>query len=216
MPIMDGYSATKTIRENRDYDHIPIVSLTNLALDKEIKKMYELGMNAHLKKPMKIGQLYSVFSLFLSKSNYIDLTQKIEPYESSGEYLELDVDVTYIEDIDLLDTHNGIIYSQGSELLYIEVLREFLDAYSNNFSLFEEYVNNKEYHKVKALTKDMGGLLGAIGANSMTHLLSEINQLFVYQEEKQLTLYVESYTNELKSLIHQIEQYIYSRNRKIL
>jgi len=215
MPIMDGYTATKIIRENSDYDRIPIVSLTSLALDHEIRKMYHLGMNAHLTKPMKIGQLYSVFSLFLSKSNYIDINQKFEPYES-GHYLELDVDVTYIEDSDVLDTHNGIIYSQGSEVLYIEVLREFLDAYSNNFSLFKEYVNDKEYLKVKALTKDMGGLLGAIGANSMTHLLSEINQLFVYQEEKQLALYVESYTNELKSLIHQIEQYIYSRDRKIL
>jgi len=215
MPIMDGYNTTKIIRENQKYDHIPIVSLTSLALNQEIKKMYRLGMNAHLTKPMKIGQLYSVFSLFLSKSNHIDIVQRFEPYEN-GAYLDLDVDVNYIEDSDILDTHSGIIYSQGSEVLYIEVLREFLDAYSNHFSLFEKYVYDKEYLKVKTLTKDMGGLLGAIGANSMTHLLSEINQLFVYQEEKQLSLYIESYTNELKSLIHQIEQYIYSRDRKNL
>lgn len=215
MPIMDGYTATKIIRENQKYDHIPIVSLTSSALGQEIKKMYHLGMNAHLTKPMKIGQLYSVFSLFLSKSNHINLVQRFEPYESR-DYLELEVDVNYIEDTDVLDTHSGIIYSQGSEVLYIEVLREFLDAYSNNFSLFEKYVYDKEYLKVKVLTKDMGELLGAIGANSMTHLLSEINQLFVYQEEKQLSLYVESYTKELKNLIHQIEQYIYSRDRKIL
>lgn len=213
MPIMDGYEATKIIRGISDYNHIPIVSLTSLALDHEVKKMYHLGMNAHLSKPMKIGQLYSVFSLFLKRSNSVEIRYRDDSYESDIDYLELEIDGTYIEDSDVLDTHSGIIYSQGSEVLYIEVLREFLDAYSNNFSLFEEYIEAKEYLKVKALTKNMGGLLAAIGANSMTHLLSEINQLFVYQEEKQLSLYVESYTNELKSLINQIEQYIYSRDR---
>jgi len=209
MPIMDGYQATKILRENDAYLHIPIVSLTSLGLDHEIKKMYDSGMNACLIKPLKIGQLYSVFSLFLKKQTLLD-----EPtYED--EFYEDDIEIggiDYIEDSSILDTRSGIVYSKGNEILYIEILKEFLDVYANNFAQFKSYVDSEDYDKVLALTRDMSGLSGAIGANNMTHLLSEINQLFIYGAQKQLALYIDGYKKELEYLTHQIEQYISSRN----
>ncbi len=209
MPIMDGYAATRIIRSNEMYDHIPIVSLTSLGLDHEIKKMYESGMNACLIKPLKMGQLYSVFSLFLKKQNALD-TSHIEANEEE-EYEEEYEPMDYIEDSAILDTKSGIIYSKGNEVLYIEILKEFLEVYSNNFEQFKEYIENEEYDNVLSLARDMSGLAGAIGANNMTHLLSEINQLFIYGAQQQLSLYIDGYKKELEYLTNQIQQYIESR-----
>ncbi|SHO81158.1 conserved protein of unknown function; putative sensory transduction histidine kinase [hydrothermal vent metagenome] len=209
MPIMDGYEATKIIRKNDNYIHIPIVSLTSLGLDHEIKKMYESGMNACLIKPLKIGQLYSVFSLFLKKQTLLDEpSYDDEIYDDETE----DEEIYYIEDNSILDTRSGIVYSKGNEILYIEILKEFLEVYANNFKQFKSYVESEDYDKVLALTRDMSGLSGAIGAHNMTHLLSEINQLFIYGAQKQLALYIDGYKKELGYLTHQIEQYIASRN----
>jgi len=58
----------------------------------------------------------------------------------------------------------------------------------------------------------MIGLSGAIGANNMTHLLSEINQLFIYGAQKQLSLYIDGYKKELEYLTNQIKRYIESRS----
>ncbi len=209
MPIMDGYGATRIIRSNEMYDHIPIVSLTSLGLDHEIKKMYESGMNACLIKPLKMGQLYSVFSLFLKKQNALD-TSHMEANEEE-EYEEEYEPMDYIEDSAILDTKSGIVYSRGNEVLYIEILKEFLEVYSNNFEQFKEYIENEEYDNVLSLARDMSGLAGAIGANNMTHLLSEINQLFIYGAQKQLSLYIDGYKKELEYLTNQIQQYIESQ-----
>ncbi|MBD3800716.1 MAG: response regulator [Campylobacterales bacterium] len=65
MPVMDGYEATRHIRADAQYDEMPIVSLTGLGLPEEIAKMYAIGMNAHLIKPVKVGRLYTVFSRFI-------------------------------------------------------------------------------------------------------------------------------------------------------
>lgn len=209
MPIMDGYTATRIIRSQEQYDHIPIVSLTSLGLDHEIKKMYDSGMNACLIKPLKIGQLYSVFSLFLKKQNVLD-TSHID-YDEEDEYEEEYEAIDYIEDISILDTKSGIVYSKGNEVLYIEILKEFLEVYSNNFEQFREYIEKEDYESILALTRDMSGLAGAIGANNMTHLLSEINQLFIYGAQKQLSLYIDGYKKELEYLTNQIQRYIESR-----
>gem|GEM_PF-649027 len=211
MPIMDGYVATRIIRSQEQYDHIPIVSLTSLGLDHEIKKMYESGMNACLIKPLKIGQLYSVFSLFLKKHNVLDTSHMDYDEEDEYDYEEDYEAIDYIEDSAILDTKSGIVYSKGNEVLYIEILKEFLEVYSNNFEQFKEYIDKEDYDSVLSLTRDMSGLAGAIGANNMTHLLSEINQLFIYGAQKQLSLYIDGYKKELEYLSNQIKRYIESR-----
>jgi len=56
MPVMDGLTATKTIRRwERDQDLPPthIIALTALALREEAVKIFEAGCNTHMTKPVK-------------------------------------------------------------------------------------------------------------------------------------------------------------------
>jgi len=56
MPVMDGLTATKTIRRwERDQDLPPthIIALTALALKEEAVKIFEAGCNTHMTKPVK-------------------------------------------------------------------------------------------------------------------------------------------------------------------
>ena len=59
MPIMDGYEATKTIREsNNEYiSKIPIIAMTANAFDEDKRKALECGMNMHISKPIKVDVL---------------------------------------------------------------------------------------------------------------------------------------------------------------
>lgn len=61
MPVMDGLTATKRIRESEHEDsgRIPIVAMTANAFEEDVKKSFEAGMNAHLSKPVDIMQMYS-------------------------------------------------------------------------------------------------------------------------------------------------------------
>ena len=60
MPIMDGYSATRSIRqwetENR-VAPVPILALTAHALPEEVRKSLEAGCTVHLTKPIRKGTL---------------------------------------------------------------------------------------------------------------------------------------------------------------
>ncbi|OAY83344.1 putative histidine kinase 2, partial [Ananas comosus] len=59
MPIMNGYEATKYIREEekRYGIHIPIIALTGHATPEEEKKTILAGMDFHLTKPLEIKKL---------------------------------------------------------------------------------------------------------------------------------------------------------------
>ena len=69
MPVMDGYDATKTIRQNIKYKDLPIIALSANAMEKDIKKGLEVGMNAHLAKPVKIEQMLEVLDKYIREDS---------------------------------------------------------------------------------------------------------------------------------------------------
>src|SRR5688572_11648854 len=60
MPVMDGYTATRTIREWERIKGVrstPILALTAYALSEELKKSLDAGCDAHLSKPVRKAAL---------------------------------------------------------------------------------------------------------------------------------------------------------------
>ena len=66
MPVMDGMTATRTIRSlsRADAKTIPIIAMTANAFDEDAKKCMEAGMNAHLTKPIEIDHVIEVLGQY--------------------------------------------------------------------------------------------------------------------------------------------------------
>ena len=62
MPVMNGYEATKAIRElkRKDAKEIPIIAMTANAFAEDEKEALAAGMNIHLAKPIDIALLRKV------------------------------------------------------------------------------------------------------------------------------------------------------------
>ena len=66
MPVMDGLTATKTIRAlpRPDAAAIPIIAMTANAFQEDAQKCYDAGMNAHIGKPLEMDKVVTVISQF--------------------------------------------------------------------------------------------------------------------------------------------------------
>jgi CheY-like chemotaxis protein len=60
MPEMDGLEATQAIRalDRPDAKSIPIIALTANAFDEDVQRSLQVGMNAHLTKPVEPEHLF--------------------------------------------------------------------------------------------------------------------------------------------------------------
>jgi len=69
MPILDGFAATRAIRE---WEHaqglpaVPIIALTASALDEDVQRAREAGCNLHVSKPIKKKTLLSAIATLTS------------------------------------------------------------------------------------------------------------------------------------------------------
>ncbi|MEG0923890.1 MAG: response regulator [Anaerovoracaceae bacterium] len=62
MPVMDGITATKSIRQmkKKTAKTIPIIAMSANAFDEDVEKSKTAGMNAHLAKPIEPKELFRV------------------------------------------------------------------------------------------------------------------------------------------------------------
>jgi CheY-like chemotaxis protein/HPt (histidine-containing phosphotransfer) domain-containing protein len=69
MPVMDGYEATRTIRENLGLANLPIVGLTANAMTSDRELCLQAGMNEHLSKPFELAHLVDMILRLLKRES---------------------------------------------------------------------------------------------------------------------------------------------------
>lgn len=196
MPIMDGYTATREIRRNSDYDSIPIVSLTALISPDEINKMFNLGMNAHLAKPFYKEKLFTAFDMFLTSTN-----EEIEFPKPKEE------EVTHYSGLDI---KRGIAQASNNEEFYKEILIEFLATYQESAKLFEKLIHDFRYEQVRMQCLDIKGLSGLIGATELHDLMVEIHHQLIFKKFDMLQEYVKPFYTAMETVNNSIKTYIES------
>ncbi|MCI8660707.1 MAG: response regulator [Lachnospiraceae bacterium] len=67
MPVMNGYEATKIIRnlDNRKLASIPVLAMTANAFEEDRQEALRSGMNGHIAKPIDIGKLFDTLGKIL-------------------------------------------------------------------------------------------------------------------------------------------------------
>lgn len=72
MPVMDGIEAAKQIRELdiEDANSIPIIAMTANALSEDVEETKNVGINAHLSKPVEPKNLYETLAKCINGNNY--------------------------------------------------------------------------------------------------------------------------------------------------
>jgi len=65
MPEMDGYEATRSLRQRTEFKDLPIICLTAKAMKGDREKSIESGASDYITKPVDIEQLLSLMQVWL-------------------------------------------------------------------------------------------------------------------------------------------------------
>ncbi|MBC7380284.1 MAG: response regulator, partial [Burkholderiaceae bacterium] len=67
MPEMDGYTATREIRKQRQFSKLPIIAVTAKAMKDDQARCLDAGANDYLAKPIELERLFSLMRVWLPK-----------------------------------------------------------------------------------------------------------------------------------------------------
>ncbi|MDQ7056604.1 MAG: cache domain-containing protein [Persephonella sp.] len=186
MPEMDGYQATKAIREKDK--NIPIIALTANAMKEDIEKTKNAGMNEHISKPINVEELYRVLLKYI--------TPKIEVVEKASSEKEVN-----IPEFEYIDVSSGLSRVADNRNLYLKILEKF---YNNYKDLRLESLNDEEFKRTAHTIK---GLALNIGAVKLSEIAKEL-ELTLNRE------LISDFYEELNKVLKEIKEKLIDKEKE--
>ncbi len=194
MPIMDGYEATKHIREIEKFANLPIIAMTANAMQGDKEKCISVGMNDYISKPLDFNKFYETLGKWVKVKNLIQkVAEKIEVED-------INIDNLKIEGIDI---NEALARMAGNKKLFLTQLERFVKSQED----FKTRIVDEDLETAIREAHTLKGLCGNIGANS---LFTKAKELEYHLKEKGFDnnsfLLIQILNEELQELIEKIKE----------
>jgi hypothetical protein len=170
MPVMDGYAATREIRQwesQQKIDSTPVVALTASALKGDAEKSLAAGCNMHLTKPIKKKRLLDVIATMSGQS--------VSGEDISGNSQNVEVRSDETE----ADSHGRIVVTIDADLK--ELIPGYLANRRKDIKLIRESLAAGDYESLRLKGHSMIGS----GSSYGFHEISRIGRLINSAAKKQ-------------------------------
>lgn len=159
MPVMDGYTATRTIREFKEYDDLPIVAMTADAMTGIREKCFDAGMQDFVTKPIDPDEVFGALVKWIKPGERVMVAERSEKAPVKEE-IELPVFIN-------IDVDDALRRLGGNKELFLNLIEKF---YSKNQDLIDQIsdaINKKDQERAVRLVHTMKGVAGNLGATGL-------------------------------------------------
>ncbi|KPA10072.1 Signal transduction response regulator, receiver region domain protein, partial [Candidatus Magnetomorum sp. HK-1] len=211
MPEMDGYKATKILRENPRYKNLPIIAMTAHAMASERKKSLDAGMNDHITKPIDPNKLIQTLIKWISpgKKTFSPLTIKKKEKPSLQE------EIIFPEKIPGIDINSCLKRVGNNKKLLLNMFLRFNMQYKDTDEIIKNKIKEKDLKEAQNLAHSLKGIAGTIGANDLSRSASHIENFFkqkdlddadnmAVDEKIELNIMIEKFSIDLAQVVRSI------------
>ncbi|MBT8369197.1 MAG: response regulator [Deltaproteobacteria bacterium] len=204
MPVMDGYTATRKIREwetevreqkseDRKEDsalspqssELPIIAMTAHAMAGDEDKSLQAGMNGHVTKPIDPEQLFSTLQKWIQPR---EKRAQIQEPDNTVERPEMNAAVPEAAELpDALpgfDLADGLKRLQGNKTLYRKLLLNFGTDYNAAANDIRDALDVKDFDHAHSLVHNLKGLAGNLAATDLQAATVSLEKLVKGVEKK--------------------------------
>ncbi|MFO7673445.1 MAG: PAS domain S-box protein [Lutibacter sp.] len=176
MPVMDGYEASKIIKNDisKKVAKIPIIAMTAYATNADISLAKSSGMDDYIFKPFKPRELYNILEKYGIPSKERNLkyaNDKQGDSETIAEKKYIDLKFLYEE-------------TQGESAILILLIESFLKDFNEFFEVVDKEFKRKNWKVLYEATHKIKPSITMFGISDMGPIIHVLAQKF--REEKNL------------------------------
>jgi CheY-like chemotaxis protein len=196
MPVMDGFDATRKIRDELGLESLPIIAMTANAMASDRLACLEAGMNEHVGKPFDMRHLVATL---LRITGRVQESQDSQPQtlsateatpETAGAALDqtkASVEVT-VTSSPYLDVAAALERISGLTALYVDIAREFVLALDTVEGEFRSAVQEQRAPALVGQMHTLKGTSATLGATALSKQAAALEALFRRAEPDQVPL----------------------------
>jgi signal transduction histidine kinase/CheY-like chemotaxis protein len=159
MPVMDGYTATRIIRNEMGRLDLPIIAVTARALAEDREETRAAGMAGHLIKPIDIDDLLDIIA-----------GERDPPGRSDARRHRFIEGTIPVSDLPILDVASALRTFDGDRKKYGELLRAFITAHHKDVDEARRHFRATDLNEAGKLLHGLCGLASLLQAPQLANL----------------------------------------------
>lgn len=163
MPVMDGFAATRVIREELGLRDLPIVAVTAHAGAADVERSRAAGMNGLVLKPLQVDDLL----------DFIACDGRLRDLRSTGKNAE---NAYPLLDLPGLEP-NALDRFGGDAAYYGEILRQFASRHGGEAGEVKALFERGDYSGAARLVHQLGGVAAFLRATDLPVLTARIEKV---------------------------------------
>ncbi|MGE4511723.1 MAG: transporter substrate-binding domain-containing protein [Sulfurimonadaceae bacterium] len=159
MPVMDGYEATRRIRQDDCYADLPVIAMTANAMKGDREKCILYGMSDYISKPIDVIRLYKLLAKWIKPAHPKEAGMCAFKSEENG------IEEVVIEGFDLKE---ALARMAGNGKLLLRQLERFCESQKDFKDLIVNCLESGDLAGAIRLAHTLKGLGAGLGAKNLS------------------------------------------------
>ena len=197
MPVMDGYTATRALRENVAWQRLPVIAMTASALVEDRDRALASGMDAHITKPIDVQ------AMLRTLADWIVVRPAIAPQAPAGA-----AEPAFARRrATALDTATGLAHCMGNLDLYRRLLDGFRTAEASFSADLADDLGAARWTDALRRAHDLKGLAGTIGAECLARAAHDLHAALDARDRAVAAPHVDAVATELDRVLADVSAF---------
>ncbi|MGX9700466.1 response regulator [Janthinobacterium lividum] len=165
MPVMDGYQATRKLRQDPRYSNLPVIAMTANAMVGDKEKCLDAGMNDFIAKPIDVAQLFGTLARWIAPAT---------PQAMTAVVAQPEADLPVIAGLKMAEAMRRV---GGNTALMRKLLDRFVETQFDAMQRIVAAIENNQLETAIREAHTLKGLAGNIGAGGLADSAARVEHL---------------------------------------
>ncbi|PLY42574.1 multi-sensor hybrid histidine kinase [Janthinobacterium sp. ROICE36] len=200
MPVMDGYQATRKLRQDPRYSNLPVIAMTANAMVGDKEKCLDAGMNDFIAKPIDVAQLFGTLARWIAPAR---------PQEMTAVVAQPEAELPVIAGLKMAEAMRRV---GGNTTLMRKLLDRFVETQFDAMQRIVAAIENNQLETAIREAHTLKGLAGNIGAGGLADSAARVEHLLILGSHDGLPQALAACTLALDELVPKIVLAMQSRS----
>jgi len=192
MPVMDGYAATRALRQRPPLRALPVIAMTANAMVGDREAVLAAGMDDHIAKPIVVDQMFATLARWVKPARAA---------AAGDDGLRTDS----LPDLQGIDTHCGLANAGSNGVLYRRMLNMFCERETGFAQRFHAARAAGDAGAAMRAAHDLKGVAGTLGMHAVQEAAAALERACLEgARDAEVDAMVRAVSNQLDEVVGEL------------